>query len=255
MEKPQPRQSLNALLFPEAKRRSGLRRFIGPRRLLVLVGLVTIVTVTRHLRNQGIFDPTVVQNLIDAHPILSPVIFVLLYGLLVLSALPSIPANLAAGIFWGPLLGGVLSTAGATLAAAVAFAAARSILGRPLAKRFDNKFIAEIQREFDARGWLFLAFIRINPVFPTGILNYILGLTAIDIVTNVWVTFVFILPPSIAVALIGESLGSYVIKGSTSDSLRVMLTVSAAITALTALGYCARLYYRMKTIEKQEPNQ
>lgn len=186
---------------------------------------------------------------------LSIIAFVLIYGLVVLSALPSLPANLAAGLFWGPVLGGILSTTGATLGAIGAFAAARSILGRPLAERFDNRFVAEMQREFEAKGWLFLAFVRINPVFPTGVLNYILGLTAIDTFTYVWVTFAFILPPSIAVALIGHSVGTFIVEGEISESLKMMLTVSAAVTGLAALGYGARLVNRMKSRDQRDPHQ
>lgn len=76
------------------------------------------------------------------------------------------------------------------------FAAARSVFGRPLAARFDNEFISQVQKEFDDKGWRFIAFVRLNPVFPTRPLNYILGLTGIAFFTYVWATFVFLLPPS-----------------------------------------------------------
>jgi uncharacterized membrane protein YdjX (TVP38/TMEM64 family) len=234
---------------------SGLRRVIGRKRLVVLIGLVALVALSWYLRKQGLLDPHVIQSLIVEHPIVSPIVFILLYAVGTLSALPTVPANLAAGLFWGPVLGGILSTTGATLGAILAFAAARSIFGRPLAERFGNRYVAEMQREFENRGWVFLAFARLNPVFPTGVLNYLLGLTSIDTFTYVWVTFAFILPPSIAVALIGQSVGTFVVEGEISDSLKVMLTVSAAVTVLTALAYGASLLQRMRmrASERKDP--
>jgi len=57
---------------------------------------------------------------------------------------------------------------------------------------------------------------------------------------------VFILPPSIAVAWIGYSLGTFVIQGEIADTMRTILAVSGAVTALAALAYAARLFYKLR---------
>ena len=186
------------------------------------------------------------NHVIAEHPLAAPLLFVGLYALVTLGALPAMPLNLAAGLYWGPLGGGALSAFAATLGAIVAFAAARLAFGRPLAERFDNRLIAEIQREFDAKGWWFIAFVRINPIFPTGPLNYILGLTSIGTWVYSLVTFLFLLPPSIAVAFIGQSVGSFVVNGDVSSRLKEILAASAAVTALVALGFAANLVNRLR---------
>lgn len=225
--------------------RRGWRRYIGRKRSLLLMLLITVVATAWYLRKENILDPTFIQGAIRDHPVGAPIVFILLYGLAMLSALPTLPVNLAAGFFWGPVLGGIFSTSGATLGAIGAFAAARTIFGQPLAHRFGGRLIGEIQREFQARGWLFVAFMRVNPVFPTGPLNYILGLTAIDTFTYMWVTFAFILPPSIAVAWIGHALGNFVVAGEIAEAVKSMLAVSAAVTVLAMIGYAARLLYKL----------
>jgi uncharacterized membrane protein YdjX (TVP38/TMEM64 family) len=232
--------------------KTGWHRFIGPKRVAVLIVLVCCVGLAWYLRKHGWLDPTAIEQLIGRYPLTAPVVFALIYGIAMLSALPTLPVNLAAGLFWGPLLGGIYSTSGATIGAVIAFGLARSILGQPLARHFNNRFIAEIQREFEAKGWLFLAFVRLNPIFPTGPLNYLLGLTAVDIFTYVWTTFVFNLPPSIAVAWIGYSLGSFVVQGEIADTTHAILAVSAAITSLAALAYVAGLFYKLRG--GQRPN-
>jgi uncharacterized membrane protein YdjX (TVP38/TMEM64 family) len=226
--------------------KTGLRRFIGPKRILILVLLAVCVAAALYLRKQGWLDPSAIRDLIDRYPVTAPIVFALFYGIAKLSALPTLPFNLAAGLFWGPVLGGFYSTSGTLFGAIVSFWLARSVLGQPLAHRFNNRVIAEIQREFDAKGWMFLAFVRLNPIFPTGVLNYLLALTSVDTFTYAWTTFVFILPPSIAVAWIGYSLGTFVMQGEIADTMRAILAVSAAITILAALAYGARLFYKLR---------
>src|SRR5262249_46041824 len=172
-------------------RKRGLRRFIGPKRLIVLTIIGAFVGAGWYLRTQGLFDAAVLRGATAEHQVAAPIIFILFYGLAILSALPTLPLNLAAGLFWGPIAGGVISTTGATLGAIVAFTAARMAFGRPLAARFDSALITEMQRQFAAKGWWFVAFARLNPIFPNGPLNYILGLTSIAGWAYGCVTFVF----------------------------------------------------------------
>src|SRR5262249_38057404 len=116
-----------------------------------------------------------------------------------------------------------------------------------------NRLIAEIQREFEAKGWWFVAFARLNPIFPTGPLNYILGLTSISGLVYAWVTFVFLLPPSMAIAYVGEQLGTFVIGGAVPSALNTMLVISGAVTLLALLIFGARLFMHLR-FDSGEPS-
>lgn len=241
------------MISPLPPGKTGLRRYIGPKRIVILLVLIGLVGMGLYLRKQGWLDPDAIRNLIDRYPVAAPVLFALFYGVAKVSALPTLPFNLAAGLFWGPLLGGFYSTTGTSIGAFASFWLARSVLGQPLARRFNNRFVAEVQNEFEAKGWMFLAFIRLNPIFPTGPTNYLLALTSVDTFTYIWTTFVFNLPPSIAVAWIGYSLGTFVMQGEIADTMRMVLTVSAAVTALTALAYAANLFYKLRGGKPPQP--
>src|ERR1700744_5619564 len=97
--------------------KSGIRRFIGPKRVAILAVLAVCIGIAWYFRRQGWLDPSAIQNLVEHYPITSPIVFVAIYGIAMLSALPTLPVNLAAGLFWGPLLGGVYSTSGITVGA------------------------------------------------------------------------------------------------------------------------------------------
>lgn len=227
-------------------KKQGLRRYIGPKRVAALIVLALVVGAGWYLRKHEILDPSVVLRLLDEHPVAGLLLFLGLYAVGVLTALPTIPFNLLAGIFWGPVVGGIFSAAGATVGSIVAFAMARSIFGRPLAAKFDDGLIAEIQKEFEAKSWKFVAFMRLNPVFPTGPLNYALGLTSIGAFTYIWVTFVFLVPASILVAHIGHSVGTFVVAGDAASALRMILTVSAVGTALVGIAVGVRLVNKVR---------
>jgi uncharacterized membrane protein YdjX (TVP38/TMEM64 family) len=223
-----------------------LRRFVGRKRLAVILVVGAIAATGWFLRKQGVLDPETLQGILVEHPLGAPIAFMLIYGLAILGMLPTLPLNLVGGLLWGPFLGGLLAAAGATLGAVVAFVSARLAFGRPLAGRFDNRLTTEIQREFALKGWWFVAFMRLNPIFPTGPVNYILGLTSISTGVYAWVTLVSLLPASTAVAYIGQQVGLLVLKGNGSAPLRSILAVSAGVTLLAFLTFSARLYNRLR---------
>jgi uncharacterized membrane protein YdjX (TVP38/TMEM64 family) len=226
------------------KKRARLRGYNAIRQAAALALLGAVIVSAWHWRHDGALDPIFLQHFVRGHPIAAPLATILIYAACVLSGLPTLPLNLAAGVFWGPVVGGLISTIATTLGATAAFTTVRSVFGRPLARRFDNKVVAHFQRELEEKGWRFLAFIRLNPIFPTGPLNYILGLTGIDSFTYIWATFVFILPPAIAVAFIGHSIGTYAVQGHTAHLIMMVMAVSAAVTVMVGFAYIARLLCR-----------
>ena len=215
------------------------RRYIGPRRAFVAIFAGILLAVAWYVRSHNLIDPNDVVRMVEAAPTTMILGFVLLFAVGVLTAVPTLPLNLAAGFLWGPILGGIFSTAGATIGGTVAFLVARSLLGPILARRFDNRIVTAVQRELRVNGWRFLAFVRLNPVFPTGPLNYALGLTALSLRTCVWSTFCFLLIPSWVFALIGHQLGSFATDGEAGDLIRTFLIVCAAVGLLIGIRYAA----------------
>lgn len=228
-------------LVAPLKIRPSWRRFIGPKRALAVVAFAGTTAVAWWLRSQGYLDPATIHALLQERPLQMTFAFVLLYAVAVATALPTLPLNLAAGFVWGWVIGGVLSAAGATLGAIAAFILARFLFGQPLARRFDNRMLRTVQSELATKGWRFVAFVRLNPAFPTGPLNYLFGLTPLPLSTYAWSTFAFLLVPSWGMALIGHELGTFVAEGEARAIVRVILIVSGVVGILVGIGYVATL--------------
>src|SRR5262249_48313805 len=156
---------------------------------IAMVPLIAIfVAAGWYLRQWDFWRPEVVSAYQTAHPEQAIAIFLLTYAATTVIALPTLPLNLAAGLIWGPWWGGLLAAAGSPMGATAAFFSARLFLGQPLARRYAGFLLTWTQREHAANDWRCIAFLRLNPVFPTGLLNYLIGLTAIDARTYVWAT-------------------------------------------------------------------
>ncbi len=229
-----------------------LRRYRDTRRLgrpnwLLLLPVAAIMAAAWHFHGQATLGLVLLQRMLIDHPLPALALFMLMYAAVVVACLPSGPLNLAAGFFWGPLWGGVVATIGASIGSVAAFYLARLLFGQPLARRFDNHIVAAVQREFEAKGWRFLAFVRLNPIFPTGPLNYIFGLTPIDAARYSAATVAFLFPPSLAVAVIGFELNTFWAEGEAARLLRTLVIISAAVTALFALKYAARFLHRRRS--------
>jgi uncharacterized membrane protein YdjX (TVP38/TMEM64 family) len=58
-----------------------------------------------------------------------------------------------------------------------------------------------------------------------------------------WATFIFLLPPSIAVAYIGDTLQTFASQHSSVDEIvKGILIVSAAITFLTLIKFALKIF-------------
>lgn len=124
--------------------------------------------------------------------------------LLAPGALLTIAAGFAYG-FWGLPIALIAATAGASLAFVVARHLARDHVRRAIATR---RNIAAIDRAIAAEGWKIVLLLRLSPVVPFNIQNYLFGVTAVPFRAYVMATFVGIAPASsvfIAIGALGNA--------------------------------------------------
>ena|SRR5438552_2872913 len=222
------------------------QRYQPDKRAVMVFFALLFVIGAFYVRQREFLSPDVVSRYERAHPVLAITSFLLIYGITTVVALPTLPLNLAAGLLWGSWWGGLLSAAGSTIGATGAFFTARLFLGQPLARKYENWLLAWTRPEHAEKDWRWIAFLRLNPIFPTGVLNYLIGLTAIRPRTYVWATFCFLLPPSFAIALIGRQLETFAVTGDVTRWVRSLLLFSAAAVTLVGLRYGGRYLNRIR---------
>lgn len=220
----------------------GLRRFIGPKRLVLLLFYCVLGAAIWHYWRTGILSPESVLGYIARNPVSAPFLFIAFYALIVLFMVPSLPLNLGAGYLWGPFLGSVYTLIGCTLGSVLAFLCARTTLGQPLARRFDNNILQWLAVQIANKGWQVVAFIRINPAFPSGPANYLLGLTSISFANFFWATLIFPYPMCLAFAFVGKTAGGLILEGD-AKSLAQFIIATALMISVMIVGRVAYKHY------------
>jgi uncharacterized membrane protein YdjX (TVP38/TMEM64 family) len=170
----------------------------------------------------------------------APVGFVVIYTVATVVMVPGGMFDLAGGALFGPYLGSVLDLIGGTLGAAASFLVAR-YLARDWVQIRTGPRLQKIMRSVDEDGWQFVAFLRLVPIFPYNIVNYLLGLTRIPFHHYVLATVVFMAPSTVAYTWIGYA-SRELIAGDTG-------TIRYALIVLGILGtlfFLPRLFKRFR---------
>ena len=141
---------------------------------------------------------------IDWLGIWAPVGFVVLYAVTTVALVPGGIFDLVGGAVFGPVFGSALDLLGGTLGASLAFLVARYI-ARDWAQAKAGPRLQNVMRSVDEEGWRFVAFVRLVPVIPYNIANYLLGVTRIPFPHYVLATLVFMTPSTVAYTWLGHA--------------------------------------------------
>ncbi|MFA5109794.1 MAG: TVP38/TMEM64 family protein [Desulfobaccales bacterium] len=127
-----------------------------------------------------------------------PLVFILIYVVAVVAALPASPISVAAAALFGSVGGIILVNLGATLGAALAF-----LVGRYFARDAvvhwlgHNEKFRRLDQLTEEHGAIIVALTRLVPLFPFNLLNYGFGLTRVPFWTYVFWTWLCIIPGTI----------------------------------------------------------
>lgn len=181
----------------------------GMRRAVALIVVLLIAVAGVAAWRTGFFDATRLDNIRRvvraARDVpFAPALFVVAYTLAVLLLLPTTALALFGGALFGmPAL--ALTWIGAMVGTACAF-----LLGRYTGRRAVKRFLGQhtlLKRLRDDASILDLMRLRVLPVAPFGVLDYLAGMSAIRLRPLLLATGAAILLPQAAYVLAGQQLG------------------------------------------------
>ena len=180
--------------------------------LIILVVLVGIVVLMRVL---GLTKYISVQNIqklnawIKSFGAWGPVIYIGMFILSCVFFLPGIPITILGAVAFGAVKGTIYVSIGSTLGATAAFLiaryAARSMVEDWIKK---NERLRKIDEGVREHGWRMLMITRLVPIFPFNVQNYVYGITNISLLTYVFVSWICMLPGTVAFVFAGGALVS-----------------------------------------------
>jgi len=159
---------------------------------------------------------------------LSVAAYVSLYAITTSLSLPvALILTLAGGFLFGTTAAVLYIDVGATIGATIAFLSARYLLGERLQERYQDQ-LQRFNAEFERDHVHYLLTVRLIPIFPFFVINFLAGLTRVPLRMFIWTTAVGIIPATAVFAFAGRQIGSI-------DALGDIVTMKMLL-AFTALG-------------------
>ncbi len=214
-------------------------------RLLVVITLcVAVVWVVMH---RGALDAQALTRAIHRAGPWAPLAFMALYAMATVAFAPGSLLTLAGGALFGPVAGTFYSLTGATIGATGAFVAARYLAADWVRARIGTRaeqIVAGVERE----DWRFVAFVRLVPLIPFNLLNYALGLTRIRLSRYVIVSYIAMLPATLAYTYLG-----YAGREAAAGNAGLIKTSLLALALLTCVALLPPLIRRLRAASDARP--
>ena len=167
-----------------------------------------------------------------AHRLFTVAGFMALYIVQTALSLPGAAIlSLAAGAVFGSIMGTVYANIAATIGATLAFLVTRYLLRDAVLAKFGDK-LEGLNRELEIRGFNYLLFLRLVPVFPFFLINLAAGLTRLPLRTFFLGTMIGIIPCGFVYVNAGASLATI---DSLADVASPRVLGSIALLGLFAL--------------------
>jgi uncharacterized membrane protein YdjX (TVP38/TMEM64 family) len=181
-----------------------------------VVLLVIFLAVMIGLRLSGIGDLLTFESLqgnkdsllafVRDNAVKSILIYIFVYIAAIALNLPGgAVLTIAGGFLFGTLPTVVYVNIGATSGAVLAFLSARYLLGSQLQESYSVQ-LAKFNGEMERNGIRYLLTLRLIPVFPFFLVNFLSGLTRVPLSSFTWTTAVGIIPGSAVFAYAGHQL-------------------------------------------------
>ncbi len=164
---------------------------------------------------------------------LGPLVYILIYTVAVVLAIPGSVITVMAGILFGSVLGVATVSVGSTLGASMAFLVSRHIAREAIVQRFSkNKKFHHLDQLTKEHGAIIVAITRLVPLFPFNLLNYGFGLTHVPFWTYVFWSWVCMLPGTVLYVVGADAVTSAISQGRVPWLLIGILVITGAIIAI-----------------------
>ncbi len=164
------------------------------------------------------------------------IVFILLYIVAVVAALPGSALTVAAGALFGSVWGVILVSIASTLGAALAFLVARYFAREAIVRWLStNEKFRKLDRLTGEQGDIIVALTRLVPIFPFNLLNYGFGLTKVTFWTYVFWSWLCMLPGTVLYVVGADAVTSGISQGKPPWTL-----IGVVITTIIILAVLVR---------------
>jgi uncharacterized membrane protein YdjX (TVP38/TMEM64 family) len=168
-----------------------------------------------------------------------PLVFVLIYIIAVILALPGSAITIAGGALFGSVWGVVLVSISSTIGASIAFLISRYLARDFIVRKFSqNEKFNKLDYLTKKHGAIIVAITRLAPLFPFNFLNYGFGLTGVRFWTYVFWSWLCMLPGTVLYVVGTDVIINGLTEGKIPWSLIIVILI--VVMVLIFLVHWAR---------------
>jgi uncharacterized membrane protein YdjX (TVP38/TMEM64 family) len=168
-----------------------------------------------------------------------PLVFVLIYIIAVVLALPGSAITIAGAALFGSVWGVVLVSIASTIGASIGFLISRYLARDFVVRKFSqNEKFKKLDHLTEEHGAIIVAITRLVPLFPFNFLNYGFGLTGVRFWTYVFWSWLCMLPGTVLYVVGTDAIISGLREGRIPWSLVIVILI--VVMVLAFLVYWAR---------------
>jgi uncharacterized membrane protein YdjX (TVP38/TMEM64 family) len=168
-----------------------------------------VIELSVHLDVLAVLDaltPDQFEEWVGQYPAWAPLIAIAFALFVSLTPLPMETIAIVNGMWFGPIVGGVLTWVGALIAAMLAFTIAK-LIGFPVVSRLlPEAAFLRMQQAVDDHAPSTLVMVRMIPLIPFTVINYGAGVTTVGWRTFLWTSAVGMAPPTILWVMLGHMM-------------------------------------------------
>lgn len=261
-----PRESARVGRTNPAGRRGVGIKDIHRRRMVIVARWVSILLIVASLllivRSLPIAHATeAMKGWIGGLGIWGPVALVLSYIVATVLFVPGTILTMAGGAMFGLEVGMVTVSIGSTLGASFAFLISRYVARDKIAVMAGrNRRFAAIDQAIEEGGWKIVALVRLSPVTPFSLENYLFGLTRICFRPYVLTSWLAMLPGTFFYVYLGHVAGVTIEADRARTTWEWILLAVGLLATAGAMVYLTRLarnklqeHMRKSTVEDETP--
>ncbi len=174
---------------------------------LILAVLAIFILIQNGVIDPRQFTPYKIRDAIRGYGEAAALVYVTAYALNTVILVPPIAAiSLASGMIFGKIWGSLYILMGAVLGTSATFFISRTFGRRWVKKMLRGRF-RHLDERLGQKGFATVLFLRLVPIIPYEVMNYVSGLSGIRFRDYFWATFLGSIPWVILLAVYGDSIG------------------------------------------------
>ena len=225
------------------------------KKIILLILFILIIALIKIFELDSLFtfenlkaQKDVLSDFVNENYILTVVLFVLVYIVSVAFMIPiATVLTLGGGVLFGSVFGTLFVNLGATLGAILAFLFARYIIGKKVQSKYDKQ-LEKFNKELETNKYQYLFSLRFLPIFPFFLVNFLCGVTKLDLKSFIITTSLGIIPGSFVYTYAGSSLAN--IESLGDIFTKEILFAFILLGTLTLVPVVIKKFKKMKKVKK-----